>query len=77
MFLDCSTFIPAFVMKISGLTFLGTYSLTKLLPWAWSHCLPFVMRLVWITGFLGGDELFQGEVVDSGTRNKCVSWTET
>lgn len=44
-------------MKISGLTFLGTYSLTKKSP----GLVVIVHPLLWATGFLGGDKLNREE----------------
>ena len=69
----------AFVMKISGLTFLGTYSLTKMSPGLGPTVHPLwgqaqvILSLLWTTGFLGGDELNQEEVLGSETRNNMFS----
>lgn len=62
----CSTFVQAFVMKISGLTLFGTYSLTKKSP----GLVPTVHPLLWATGFLGGDELNQGEFLGMWDQEK-------
>lgn len=59
-------------MKTSGLTFLGTYSLTKKSP----GLAPTVHPLLWATGFLGGDELNQEGVsglLGPGTTNLSSS----